>query len=360
MEVDVKQTTKIVDIWYEKQHERIIKRLAKRKEIQLEYITRIITDKEDMIMKYMNEPTATEEAQEEYRKYKDLLELHVSLLCDLAPEKVLEAVKKKYYPVNECQRICSAKKNNRARAYLLKRAGDYSESLRVYIDILREIGDNLINITNKKDFDDLDNSFNDYFHKALKVCLKNAKVTLGDASGESLWFDLIDYLYEIMMGVFDKKEEVASSETREVHKILTKSINICIKDVLTQMMVYVGFPRIMTRLTEKHGELEIESFKEMFTSMLSSYFYNEKILDTAAKIISNDIVLQFKNLSGLRCKALQVMDAKCSKCETRFSEKDEENIAIFQCGHIYHGRCFDNKDTCYACSHKEISNLQII
>eukprot|EP00826_Nyctotherus_ovalis_P067021 TRINITY_DN9983_c0_g1_i13.p2 TRINITY_DN9983_c0_g1~~TRINITY_DN9983_c0_g1_i13.p2 ORF type:complete len:146 (+),score=33.31 TRINITY_DN9983_c0_g1_i13:95-532(+) len=90
--------------------------------------------------------------------------------------------------------------------------------------------------------------------------------------------------------------------------------------------------------------------------MLSSYFYNEKILETAAMIISNDVVLQFKNLSGMRCKAFQVMNSNCARCETKISDKDKSNIAIFPCGHTYHEHCFENKDYCYACSHKEISN----
>ena len=37
------------------------------------------------------------------------------------------------------------------------------------------------------------------------------------------------------------------------------------------MMESVSFPTILTRVTEKHGELEISSFKEMF-QLIKSLF----------------------------------------------------------------------------------------
>ena len=203
--------------------------------------------------------------------------------------------------------------------------------------------------------------FDNYFKFAIKVCLKNAKISSVDEVGQSLWFDLLDYLYEIMIEITSIKDKASNKseddEKKKICKMLTELINNAIKDVLNNMKTYVSFPVIMTRLSDKHGELEIESFKEMFISMLSSYFYNEKILETASMIIRNDVAFQFKSLSQMRSKAFQINKSLCAKCDKKVKEKDEEEMVIFQCGHIYHGHCFKDSITCYACSYKEISKL---
>ena len=361
--LDIKNTTNIVDTWFKGQHEKVIGKLAKKPEVQLEYVERILKDKENDIENIMKEQAISGRETEEYTQSHRLLELHVELLCDLFPEKVLAVIKKKFYPTTSCLSVCKRKRHNLAIAYLLKRAGDFSESLNSYLDILRKYGADLLDERKKDSIDDNLEEFDQYFNCSLKVCQKNAKVTSGDESGQALWFSLLDYLYEIMLKLYDMKAQfmIGSEKAIQFEPIFQKLsllLNACIKDLLTKMMVYVGFPAIMTRLSEKHGELEIESFKEMFTSMLSSYFYNEKILETASKIISNDVVSQFKSLSIMRCKGFPVANTFCAKCDRPISAKGETDMAIFACGHIYHSSCIGKdkkRNGCYACTYKEVS-----
>jgi len=349
MTINVEEGTKIVDTWFEHQHEKIIEKLANNKAIQLKYLKRIIYDKEDIIRKLMNEPSSSQEVNNSYNKYRNFLELHIELLCEIEPDEVLPVIKKEYYPVNECQAICNKKGHLEGKAYLLKRAGDYNMSLKVYLEILKNIKNALLNFSTVELFEVGMMKFYTQFSYALEVCLENAKVTSGDNSGESLWFTLLSFLYDMMLQTSNTKSNT------EIYEKLNDLITYWIKQILYKMMNYISSPVIMTRLTEKHGELEIQSFKEMFDSMLSSYFYNEKILETATMITSNELAAQFKALSSLHFQGFLVKETVCAKCEQKIIEDNENEMVIFQCGHIYHDNCYDKKTGCYFCSYKDIS-----
>jgi len=364
MSLDIKKTTDIVDTWFKHQHEKVIGKLSQKPEIQLDYVERILKDKEEEIEKLMNIHNTGSEESEEYQFYSWLLELHVELLCDLKPDQVITAVRKKYYPAVACLNVVKKKELASAIAYLLKRSGDYASSLKEYLRIMKKIGNKLLDESQKEESDKNLAEFIEYFNLALKVCAKNAKVTSGDESSQALWFDLLDYLYAVLMKAKQLSEgEIEHTKLVVYNALITKittRISNCIKDILTRMMMYVAFPTIMTRLSEQHGELEIESFKEMFTSMLSSYYYNEKILETASKIISNDVVSQFKALSSMRCKGFPVTNAICVKCERPINPKGVADIAIFQCGHAHHSTCLkDLTAGCYACTYREVSIFSI-
>eukprot|EP00826_Nyctotherus_ovalis_P026518 TRINITY_DN20707_c0_g1_i1.p1 TRINITY_DN20707_c0_g1~~TRINITY_DN20707_c0_g1_i1.p1 ORF type:complete len:235 (-),score=93.69 TRINITY_DN20707_c0_g1_i1:34-738(-) len=201
MTLNVEETTNIVDTWFENQHEKIIAKLSNNKPTQLKYLKRIIHDKEETIIKLMNEPSSSQQVNDDYNKYKSLLELHVGLLCELEPKSVLPTVKKEYYPVNECTAICDKSRNFEGKAYLLKRAGDYDMSLRVYLEILKRIGSTLLNSKEESLFEENVMRFYTQFAYALEVCLENARVTSSDPEGEKLWFGLLDFLYEMMVNV---------------------------------------------------------------------------------------------------------------------------------------------------------------
>lgn len=307
----------------------------------------------------MKENSVSNAETEEYKRYFRLLQLNIQLLCEHDPDKVLDEVKKKYYPIEMCLTICQKKQNRIAEAYLLKRNGAFNESLNVYLDLIREIGVDLIDYKKKNKMDQNIDSLSKLFSSALKVCKKNAKVTNANEE-EGLWFPLLDNLYDVVLKLYKKRPENSSNSVEDkffnafFDKVLG-ALNKCIKELLTLMMNYVSFPTILTKVTETHGELEIESFKEMFTNMLFSYFYQEKILETATKILGNSIVTQFQTLSKTRSKGLPVPSFICAKCDRIISNKGDTDVVIFPCEHIYHSTCIKGKSTCYACTYKETS-----
>jgi len=299
----------------------------------------------------MKEQVVTGNASEDYKRYEKLLIQNIEYLCDNEPPKVIPELKKKYYPIQICMEICTRKKNAEAVAYLLRRSGDFAKSLDAYLDIMKKVSDDMTISLSKEFVTENVKRFEDLFHSAQKVCEKNSKNELSGKSSEDPWFLLLEHLYLIMMN-YSKSSKFEA----QTLKIPLDTVNKCIQDLLNAMMKYVPFPSILTRVAEKHGELEIEKFKEMFLKMLSSYVYQEKILQTASKISATHLASQFKYLSRIRCKGVPVSETKCAKCDRQISNKISQDVTAFSCGHLYHTTCMENDEKiCFICTYKDAS-----
>ncbi len=49
MELDLTQTTAIVDTWFKQQHEHVVEKLKTKPDVQLKYVQRILNDKKALI-----------------------------------------------------------------------------------------------------------------------------------------------------------------------------------------------------------------------------------------------------------------------------------------------------------------------
>ena len=76
--------------------------------------------------------------QTEGKGYNQLIIKHVELLCRLKNPKLLEVVKKKYYPIEECLDICKRHKRWHPCAILLKRMSEYAEAVQMYLKVLSD------------------------------------------------------------------------------------------------------------------------------------------------------------------------------------------------------------------------------
>ena len=148
-----------------------------------------------------------------------------------------------------------------------------------------------------------------------------------------------------------------NSSKDELFKKAIELLGKCIQSLLTTMMNFVSFPKLLKQIAEKHGELQIESFHKMFNDMIFTYVYQEKILLTAKSISSSNIVQQFENMTKLRRRGFPVVQGRCFKCETPIDTKNPIDIGIYPCGHIYHLSCVKPDASCYTCMYTETSNL---
>ncbi len=362
----MEKAAEIVDTWLRHQHEDVIDKLAKQPQMQLQYIQRVLADKAQEIERklsvsttcvgVMKEQAVTGNSSEEYKRYNKILQQHIELLCDYAPKQVMLALKKKYYPLDACVSICTKKKHMAALAFLLKRSGDFSGSLEKYLELIQRAGNDMLNATAKVAMDESMAELEDHFQYAAKVCKKNAAVSGNDESGQEMWFTLLDYLYQSMLTFMDKKTkaEEAKTSTANLDRAID-CVNRCIQKLLNDMMNFVSFPTILTRVTEKHGELELENFKKMFMNMLFSYVYQEKILQTASNIMANNIVKQFHSLTQFRSKGFPVLENICGKCGHSIPSTEAIEVTNYVCGHLFHSSCLHHsKSGCPICAAKAL------
>ena len=307
LKINVDRTVNLIKTWFEHQHESIIDQLKDQPSLQLEYIEKMLNEHEGDILK-----TSMFDKDE---KYNRILSKHLQLLCDLKPKEVISYIKKEWYPIDISLEICKSKELREAVAYLLKQSGLFTKSLNTYLDLLYK------HINDKEEFKRL-------FEEGLKVCKENAKVRHNEENQQEIWFNFLDKLYELVQ----RNDKV---------------VNECIKKLLNVMSEYVSLPSIIKKMIDKHSELGISSFKDMFSSMLLTYFYQEKVLGTAKGIIAMEVSKQFHELKKAKGRATFLKHSVCSKCNDPIQWNIVGEAIAFNCGHFYHAKCVDQ--SCYTC-----------
>ncbi len=286
--------------------------------------------------------------------YRELLLLHIRLLCEYRKDDVIRYAKKKYYPLQECLEICRKYKANFATAYLLQRSGNYAESLDAYIGILTGTAERFFG--SKKDY--LSVSLEEYkksYAQALKVCVKNAVVA---GKEQTLWFLLLDHLYELWKRLccaypeaVGEKATLTSDDERSSSPVrrVVKTVYDCIKNLSAVLMQHTSFEDIIQHVTSKHGELEMENFRDMLSAMVITYLYQEKIFDVAKLIQGKSLTNQFGLLVRCSHKAVSIHDNVCAKCRKRVIALINDEFMAFPCGHIYHPGCLKEAKVCEYC-----------
>jgi hypothetical protein len=289
--------------------------------------------------------------------------LNIRLLCEYKKEEVIAYARKSYYPQSACLDICKKYNVHPAIAFLLKRTGAYSESLDMYIQIMWEVCDKLLDPT-KREYIELNvEDYNKYFNCAIKVCDKHATITSGIEAEQGQWFIVLQHLYEFYLKLM-KSKETPSSPVKQTTRnspldLIGTTINNCIRKLLSAMMEHISFQKILSTITEKHGELEMENFKAIFSTMILSYIHQEKILDSARQILQHRIVTLFEDLEKDSRKGRGIKTNVCARCKKHFVIQAEKEFFSFPCGHIYHTTCLKASTSCEECmfNNKRIESL---
>jgi hypothetical protein len=159
-------------------------------------------------------------------------------------------VKKKYYPIDECLKLCKEYNILDAQAYLLKRIGDLNEALEMDIKILSESYQKLINEREKDYLTMNKKEYTKYFKQAMKVCEKHASTSKSSEESEHLlWFVLLDELYiqwlKIQGLLNEKRERAVVTSKISMLSISSTLISQSIRDLLKQMSQTVSLPVIL-------------------------------------------------------------------------------------------------------------------
>lgn len=196
--------------------------------------------------------------------------------------------------------------------------------------------------------------YNKYFNCAIKVCIKHATITGGVEAEQGQWFVVLQHLYEFYLKLMRSKETPSSPTKQNTRNspldLIGTTINNCIRKLLSVMMDHISFQKILTTITDKHGELEMENFKGIFSTMILSYIHQEKILDSAKQILQHRIVSLFEDLEKSSRKGRGIKTNACAKCKKHFVIQSENQYYSFPCGHVYHTTCLKNNNICEECT----------
>lgn len=128
-----------------------------------------------------------------------------------------------------------------------------------------------------------------------------------------------------------------------------------IRGVLYSMMGHVGLPAILGRITAEHGSDDFGDFKGIIQGMLDSYSHERRMLETVNAILKGDIYRSLRELHARRQRGTRPKGESCCLCGNPFSDSAflladrHVGIALFACGHAFHGSCIARYRLCPLC-----------
>jgi len=343
----MKASIDIVENWLEGNHLKIMKIIEKNGELQLNYLNILMQVKEEDMERVLKDDTSYSSSEGE--KYKQLMLIYVQLLCAYKKNKaLLEFIKRKYAPLNEILSICTSFKNNIAIAYILKSRAEYEKALGTYFRIFNEYFEKLIANQNKEEYIEISlTECKEIYEEILDVCNKNAVVNNKD---KKLWFAALEHLYNFWRKVNRIKLSGQRVQNKEFLMQVPKAINEFIKELLYIMVQYLSVEDIMQTITEQLVEMNIETLREIFSSIIISFMHQERILDSAVKLQLNCLIKEIQKKVKFASKGMSIKGVVCSGCKKDVRTKIAKTYYSFTCGHIYHSYCIDSLTICPVCS----------
>ena len=140
------ETGYIIDQWLPDEQKDIISKLGKNPKLQLQYLESYLKERENDIKDVMEASARSIQTSKEALVYKDFLLKHVELLAQGNVPKIIEIVKKEYYPVDWLKMLKDSSSTliQEAKAHLLKRSEMFRESLRLFLELWKQIDDKAI------------------------------------------------------------------------------------------------------------------------------------------------------------------------------------------------------------------------
>ena len=298
-----------------------------------------------------------------------------------------------YINIYECIKICT-NKSIEATVYLYKLIGDEKSALKI---CLKKIKDNYQELKSIKDKDNTCQNYseNSEFYKKRKNSLnleeKNyEKNSSKNEMGEEYWLELFEEIYNILHDA-EKKEGLIFSQiknhlTEKIENLLITmsyyvSFNFILKNVSKEVEfslikkflnknintksrlsnLYKSYIKLISdkinkdfAIIEKNGqkgknidlimkeESQIYSEKQnLIANRMNKYKFNYKYNRTKS---FHDIETEYKNKKN-KNKNVPKIFKKCLLCQKMFNfidyeyNKENSDLIIFQCDHIYHLDC---------------------
>ena len=310
----------------------VIDKLEKEPNLQLDYIELII---QSLIKKDFD-------FDEEAEEIKNILILHVKLLCQLKQfDKIVPAFKSyPLYPVEECLSWCEISKAEEACIYLYMKEGSIEKAFDLSISkldiIFNKISENIKLENNEEEIKNLINAFKKSLSHVKSTCEDN------DKNVEDLWFKLLDILYNYQnesVKLIKKYENF--SEKKKNSDILYQSISNDIKDLTEKMCSFVSVKRILEVVTDKNKISKFGEYKELIMKLLRIYNNSANILLSVKRLLTSLIFQTEHSFQEFNTKG-DLINKNCSKCNKEFKN---DKVYKFNCMHIFHKYCIIIKNT---------------
>ena len=385
-EISVKEISKLINKWYFNDKEDIINYLDKVPNIQLFYL-------ENIIKEYKEDETEMKENSYIKEKYWKLVYLYLKLLIKFdRRQQVLKTLKENspFINIEMCLKLCLENQLTDSSIYLYQLLGEGTNALNIainqieycYTKIKRNKGTD-INLHYillgdlKKIISDgtkiCENSYNFIGNNKLQIeedpknqlilekMMEQKNLDSDDEDEKKevneiyeCWLLLLNKLYAIL-------QEIKSQVQNEYYISLNEFFSIEIETFLKKMCFYVDIKTILDNITSNYQEAEFKELKGILTRIISVNARLYGFYQSFIHLLSNNIYYEQQKFSKMKVKGTPIRKYICDFCKIEFKESDNDDITVFNCGHVFHFSCLplSKEKSCIICKKEEIE-LSII
>jgi len=330
------ETGYVIDNWLPDKQNEIIKKLDKKPDLQLKYLESYLKEREDTIKDTLTAVSININSSTEAKNFKQYLLKHVELLSKNNSPKLIEVVKKEYYPLEwlDNTKKTSSTLIKEAQGYLKKRAGMYTQAINIFLELLKQCDKDSIEweIYTKNDNSDSKSyflSFKNIFSEILDCLREHSKQA---NASKDIWFQCMKEMFKIRDSFISKKNQT-------IHNLIYQ----CISDLMQMMSEYADPQEIITELLKIDPDITYHYAKNWFKGLYVSKNDQELLYTSAKRLLSNensaliDTIIEKNNVGFIGERDKQIW-ALCSLNLGGFV--NDNAFILTQCDHKFHSKCF--------------------
>lgn len=236
---------------------------------------------------------------------------YLELMCKFHPDSVYPyLITTSSYRVDECLKLCQMYDIPDASSYLLERMGNVSSALQLMLQtlegrlmslkrVIRNLGTtshvrgNVLRsrrdkiptqqlLTNLKKEKDAQKAIQ-MLSVALDLCERNSGQSAMVDNGTQLWFNILDRLINA------KGFLRLSKEMPEHSALMIQFLSDLLRLTMQRMVPNMALPELLQKITTYHSGSSLGEFREMISSMLTTYVSEVEICSKAIDAIRHDV-----------------------------------------------------------------------
>ncbi len=268
------------------------------------------------------------------------------------PEGVAEELSKPYYDAKKFLELAKREENLPAMAVLYLRLQSYDEALEANLQLVDRHYERLVDEAKKLQFESNRGSLRRYFRAALDVCKKSSA---DHQDNKEPWYKTLDRIYKKLIDVHERNGNLDRTGARAavlgaLYDRIADFLTGSTKEILSEMVKYIGFTELLCRMADRYGELEVGNSKDILSYILSSYSYQREILRTATEVCSRYLHKELEQFCRASSRGFNVLEPSlCAKCARPTVASADSQLVAFSCGHVFHEACADFAHGCENC-----------
>jgi hypothetical protein len=272
-------------------------------------------------------------------------ELYIDLVCRFEPAKLLYELRSTLgehaYRVDECLRICRARKHWDGAAYLLEKSGQVEAAFALYLEkvagFIKELQRSLETLS-ERELNTLKANIDALLVMIVQLCQRN-NCALSEPAKEKIWFSLFEEIMRPIRSLFIHPSIEAllqlsytnGGEDMTLNDVATGNEEDSVKErlnetkeffknlgsyIINSMVGYLSLTTIIDRIMGDplYGAANFGDIRELMVKMLDMCAYERTLLTKTASLVSQDVYANMLVYKRISCRSYSLFSQFCTYC----------------------------------------------